>query len=715
MVISYNLDPTTHTSKPTGAEIGKIRNRLKPGRFTPEQLLEQITSGATFTPALMNGTTADTWQMQQIFVIDFDNDGSSYLQEDDALAVLRHVYDIDPFCMYHTFSHRDDHPKYRAVIITSDAITDPDESKDLTLRLAECINSEYDEPIADTAVKDNARLIFGSTANSIFYKSGKITPLETLRKLPHLTAASENVANIAQAAADAVRSQPERHTSTQGRFDLLEPLSYIPADDYDTWIKCGMALHFEQYTVYDWIEWSRTSSKFKDGLCESKWRSFTDDGARTVTGAYITDLAKKYGYIPPRERRQNDGGQYLDWNDTIQEPGDFERTDDDAPPITAPTATPEPTAPAPIQPEPSPLDALEEFKREIMTTRFEPIKTGIDQLDAALQGGLERRTLVTLAAAPGAGKTAISQYILENMAYNDHPVIYVNLEMDRSQLLSRSLSRISHKMKIINILDEDMTALQVKRGYKWTNEQKPIFEWCFDYYQRHIAPNFYYVTTNPENIGAIDNKLSSILAKIEKITAELQEQGKEPPLVCIDYLQFIDFDMYEGNRKPDNADAIKQTLNAFKQFAMAHDTCVLVITANNRASNSDGRASMDSARDTSNIEYSGDVMLSLVYTAVEERWKHRSGKKDRDGNDTPALIDNEFVNNCVDYAKKMHQPGEDNYPLIAKLLSLKVVKGRSIETRGAAKFVYDGRYFYFEDDHGHANPYWYEEDIIEPE
>ncbi len=96
-------------------------------------------------------------------------------------------------------------------------------------------------------------------------------------------------------------------------------------------------------------------------------------------------------------------------------------------------------------------------------------------------------------------------------------------------------------------------------------------------------------------------------------------------------------------------------------------------------------------------------MLSLVYTAVEERWQHKTGV-DKQGNDKSAAIDNDFVQHVTDWT--LRESGE--YPLIAKLLTLKVVKGRSIMSRRAAKFLYDGKYFYFEPDTGHKNPYWHE-------
>ncbi len=457
----------------------------------------------------------------------------------------------------------------------------------------------------------------------------------------------------------------------------------------------------------------------KSGLYREKWeredyRESTLNRAISLTSdTYSPKKQNKTAVPEPTETSSPDGdlwevpemsadSQSVSQIEAEQVP---EPTDRDAPPQKEKQQT---TPPEPPKPEPSSEEIFDEFLSEIRSERFKPISTEIPQLDAALQGGLERRTLVTLAAAPGAGKTAIAQYILENMAWHGHSIVYVNLEMDRSQLLSRSISRISHKYKLTGILSEDITALQVKRGYQWTDEQRKIVDWVSKTYSQRILPNFRYVTTNPENLGSIDNTLSDILSKLEKITAELKEKGKEAPIVCIDYLQFIEYDLFEdGQRKPDNAEAIKQTLKVFKQFAMKHNTVVLMITANNRASNSEGKASMDSGRDTSNIEYSGDVMLSLVYTAVEEGWLHKSGKHDKNGNDIPKEIDNEFINYVIDYSMRVKEDKE--YPIIAKLLTLKVVKGRSIKSRGVAKFIFDGRYFYYEpDDNKYHNPYWIE-------
>lgn len=49
-------------------------------------------------------------------------------------------------------------------------------------------------------------------------------------------------------------------------------LSNTRADSFDTWIKTGILLHNIDYTLLEtWIEFSKKSSKYKEGECEDKW------------------------------------------------------------------------------------------------------------------------------------------------------------------------------------------------------------------------------------------------------------------------------------------------------------------------------------------------------------------------------------------------------------------------------------------------------------
>ena len=66
-------------------------------------------------------------------------------------------------------------------------------------------------------------------------------------------------------------------------------LANIPssiADDYDEWVKVGMALHSvgDDSLLADWCQWSAASGKFKAGECEAKWPSFKSDSGGVGLG-----------------------------------------------------------------------------------------------------------------------------------------------------------------------------------------------------------------------------------------------------------------------------------------------------------------------------------------------------------------------------------------------------------------------------------------------
>ena len=97
---------------------------------------------------------------------------------------------------------------------------------------------------------------------------------------------------------------------------LIELIKYIDPDDYDDWLKVGMALKHEGYTVSDWDQWSSSSTKYKPGVCERKWDSFNEQNAGApVTGGTIYQMATERGYRPAVSDR------VIGWDDEIEEIG----------------------------------------------------------------------------------------------------------------------------------------------------------------------------------------------------------------------------------------------------------------------------------------------------------------------------------------------------------------------------------------------------------
>src|SRR5690625_1945607 len=106
----------------------------------------------------------------------------------------------------------------------------------------------------------------------------------------------------------------------ENKLDLLKLLEYVDPSylDYQEWVNVGMALKHEGYTASDWDSWSaRDGNRHRPGECFTKWSTFEGLG-NIVTGATITQMAKKGGWKP---RSKDD--RELDWNDEITSNSDY--------------------------------------------------------------------------------------------------------------------------------------------------------------------------------------------------------------------------------------------------------------------------------------------------------------------------------------------------------------------------------------------------------
>jgi replicative DNA helicase len=320
-------------------------------------------------------------------------------------------------------------------------------------------------------------------------------------------------------------------------------------------------------------------------------------------------------------------------------------------------------------------ELLDEFILKVSTSKdFEPIPTGIENIDKAIGGGFIRKSIVMLGAAPGMGKTALAQWIFENMAAAGNDVLYINLEMSRDQLLARSISRLCWRC-----FEQDVNALDVLRGYSWTEEQRELITAAAQIYKKDTAPHFIY---NPEGVS---NKKTSIFEAMQAETDRLKAIGKPAPLICIDYLQLID------TEEKDPIEGLKNVIYCFKDFAIKNDTVIFVIMASNRASNKEGIMTLESGRDTSSIEYSGDLIMGLSYTAIEDKRPMPTGATNSKGEDIKKPCD-------LDTIRELRRRAFDNkteVPKVCNEISLKVVKNRFGESERRAKLIFDGKHSIF--------------------
>lgn len=459
---------------------------------------------------------------------------------------------------------------------------------------------------------------------------------------------------------------------------IEEILSYIPAEDRQTWIQVCAALKQEGFPFEVFDSWSRSATNY--GGTAKAWNSFKrGDG---WNGGTLVTLAKENGW-----KYQKAEDRYLQYYEQMakSKPQKAPQAPFDGVAIQNPTEEEKP-----VETPTAPTDGaslFDAFFGKIQTEKYRPIETGMTDLDRLLGGGIMRQGLIMLGAAPGMGKTTLAQQIFETMAKNGTEVLYFNLEMSREQLLARSISREISKNGI------NLTAAQVLRGYEWSSLQRRKIEEAAAEYRKTIAPNMIY---NPGGDGGnIIPTIPAIMGALHGAGDRAKAEGKQSPVAVIDYLQLI-----QSEGREDQGETIKKAVAAFKQYAIDYETFVFVIMANNRMSNASGHATMESGRDTSAIEYSADILLQMTYAVCKKHY----AKKLLDFNEPvkPNAIDD-----LAPHKKKIARSN----------ILLTVAKNRMNEPGGQLLLYFDGAVSKFtphDSRHDDSIPAWvYEADEAE--
>ena len=172
--------------------------------------------------------------------------------------------------------------------------------------------------------------------------------------------------------------------------------------------------------------------------------------------------------------------------------------------------------------------------------------------------------------------------------------------MSREQMLSKAISAKYYRN------GGTKTALEILRGYEWNDDDRAALEMIIDEYRRN---NYPYIRYNPDGVTS---EINGLLAYLTAIGNKAVEAGEPAPAIVIDYLHLI-----TSNERIDDAELIKQTVVGLKNYAKKYNTFVIGIIASNRTSNKSGRLTMESGRDSSNLEYTGDYILSLNYQEID--------------------------------------------------------------------------------------------------
>ena len=227
------------------------------------------------------------------------------------------------------------------------------------------------------------------------------------------------------------------------------------------------------------------------------------------------------------------------------------------------------------------------------------IPTGFKGIDEALDGGLYEG-LYIVGAISSLGKTTLVTQIADQVAKQGHDVLIFSLEMARSELMAKSISRHT----VIEVLDKggDMKNAKTVRGItagvryaNYNDTEKELIKnavTAYSDYAKHI-----YITEGVGDLGA-----QQIRETVEK---HVQYTGNTP-LVIIDYLQIL---APYNERATDKQNTDKAVME-LKRISRDFKTPVIGISSFNR-DNYKNAVSMQAFKESGAIEYSSDILIGL--------------------------------------------------------------------------------------------------------
>lgn len=260
---------------------------------------------------------------------------------------------------------------------------------------------------------------------------------------------------------------------------------------------------------------------------------------------------------------------------------------------------------------------IAEFENGIKESANTPaIGTGFYKLDAILDGGLYEG-LYIIGAMSSLGKTTFALQLMDNIAETGRDCLIFSLEMARSELMAKSISRQTY------LLAADKKNAKTTRGItagaryaNYTETERQLIREATAAYKKYAQHIFI-----SEGIGDIG--VQQIRETVEKHIAATGSK----PVVLIDYMQIL---APASDRLSDKQNTDKAVLE-LKRISRDFKIPVIGISSFNRDSYKEGatgRVSLTDFKESGAIEYSADVLIGLEFAAAAgKEYKEREEKQ----------------------------------------------------------------------------------------
>ena len=218
------------------------------------------------------------------------------------------------------------------------------------------------------------------------------------------------------------------------------------------------------------------------------------------------------------------------------------------------------------------------------------IPTGFHDIDKIITG-VKRGNILTIAARPSMGKTALATNIAMNMAYNKkHSVMFASIEMSRDEIERRIISRLG------------MVDLQKVMNPKLANDEE--LKKMLDGAGRMKRMEFSVIDTGISNVSSI-----AAAARITKAKKGLD-------VIVIDHIQLMD-DSDLPTRNTSIVNMIRHITRSLKLLAKELNVGIILLSQLSRSveQRTDKTPLLSDLKDSGSIEQDSDIIMMIYRPA----------------------------------------------------------------------------------------------------
>lgn len=307
---------------------------------------------------------------------------------------------------------------------------------------------------------------------------------------------------------------------------------------------------------------------------------------------------------------------------------------------------------------------IQAFETEIRERAARPaISTGFYDLDQILDGGLYEG-LYIMGAISSLGKTTFALQIMDNVAKAGTDVLIFSLEMARSELMAKSISRHTFLLSDGKTKDAKTTRgiLTGSRYEHYNHAERDLIRKATEAYREYASRIF--IVEGVGNVGT---------EKIKNLVKQHIEITGRRPVVLIDYLQLLaPADPHYSDKQ--NTD---RAVLELKRMSRDYKIPVVAVSSFNR-DNYAAPVNLASFKESGAIEYSSDVLIGLQYEGMD--YQEGEAEKARDKRIRELL-------------KGMEAAARDGG---TQRIQVKILKNRN-GNRGSVAFTYRPIFNYFTD------------------